>query len=77
MFLRPRMEAATEMSLKAFHLFFIGISVVLAAFMAAWATSQYRALHDGSYIATAVVSTLAGAGLAIYGVKFQRKVRGL
>ena len=31
------------MSLRAFHLLFIALSVVLAAFVAAWATGQYRA----------------------------------
>ena len=65
------------MSLKAFHLFFIAMSIVLAAFMAAWAVSQYRALHESSYIATAVVSAAAGAGLAVYGAKFQRKASRL
>jgi len=65
------------MSLKAFHLFFIAISIILAAFVAAWATSQYRALHDGGYLAAAAGSALAGAALAVYAVKFQRKVRHL
>lgn len=71
------MAAATDMSLKAFHLFFIGACIILAAFVAAWAAGQYRALHDASYIATAAGSVVAGAGLAVYGAKFQRKVRGL
>lgn len=65
------------MSLKAFHLLFIALSIVLAAFMAAWAASQYRALHDGSYIATAVISSAAGIGLGVYATKFRRKVRRL
>jgi hypothetical protein len=65
------------MSLKAFHLLFIALSIVLAAFMAAWAANQYRALHETGYIATAVVSAAAGAGLAVYVTKFRRKVRGL
>ena len=65
------------MSLKTFHLVFIALSIVLAAFMAAWATSQYRAVHDASYLATAGVSAIAGAGLAIYAARFQRKARRL
>ena len=65
------------MSLKAFHLFFIALSIVLAAFVAAWATSQYRLLHDATYIVTAVVSAGAGAGLAVYVTRFQRKTRGM
>ena len=65
------------MSLKAFHLFFIAISIVLAAFMAAWATSQYRALHDAGYLATAAGSALAGAALSVYAAKFRRKAKQL
>lgn len=61
------------MSLKAFHLFFIAMSVILAAFTAAWAVAQYRAVHDAGYIATCAVSALMGAGLIVYGVKFQRR----
>ena len=34
------------MSLRAFHLFFIALSIVLAAFCAAWAVGQYRAMHE-------------------------------
>jgi hypothetical protein len=65
------------MSLKAFHLFFIGVSIVLAAFTAAWATGQYRAVHDAGYLVTAAGCVLAGAGLAVYGARFQKKVRQL
>ena len=65
------------MSLKAFHLFFIGVSIVLAAFVAAWAAGEYRVLHDPVYVATAVACTAAGAGLAMYAVRFQRKARRL
>jgi hypothetical protein len=64
-------------SLKAFHLFFIAMSVILAAFTAAWAVAQYRATPDASYVATGAVSALAGAGLVVYGAKFQRRARRL
>src|SRR5947209_3813463 len=52
-------------------------SIVLAAFMAAWAASQYRAVHDAGYLATAAASLVAGAGLAVYAARFQRKARRL
>jgi hypothetical protein len=65
------------MSLKAFHLFFIALSVVLIAFTAAWAAAQYREVHEAGYVVTAVGLALAGAALTIYGVKFQRKARRL
>jgi hypothetical protein len=65
------------MGLRAFHLFFIGLSVVLAAFTAAWAVGQYRAGHQGVFILTAVLSIVAACGLAAYGTAFQRKTRNL
>jgi hypothetical protein len=65
------------MSLRAFHLFFIAMSVILLAFMAAWAAGQYRELHQAVYVATAIGSAAAGAGLAVYAAKFQRKARRL
>lgn len=65
------------MSLRAFHLLFIALSVVLAAFFAAWAAGQYRLEHEVGY-AVAAVAALAGAGmLAVYGAMFQRKTRNL
>jgi hypothetical protein len=71
------MGPATEMSLKAFHLFFIGACVLLAAFVATWAMGQYRVQHDGGYMATVVGAVVTGVGLAVYGAMFQRKARRL
>jgi hypothetical protein len=65
------------MSLRSFHLFFIAISAVLAAFCAAWAVAQYRVEPSASYAAGAVVSTLCVGALAVYGTIFQRKTRKL
>jgi predicted Kef-type K+ transport protein len=65
------------MSLRAFHLLFIALSVVLAAFVAAWAASQYRLAHDIGYALTGVLAVAFAAGLAVYGAKFQQKTRNL
>ena len=65
------------MSLRAFHLFFIAASVVLAAFVAAWAGQQYRAQHEVTYAVTAFAALASGAGLAVYGAAFQKKTRRL
>ena len=65
------------MSLRAFHLLFIAVSVVLAAFCAAWAMGQYRVEHQAALVVTAVGSVLAAGGLAVYGTIFQRKTRNL
>jgi hypothetical protein len=53
------------------------MSVILAAFMAAWAVGQYRVAHETGYIATSALSVAAAIGLAVYGVAAERKVRGL
>ena len=65
------------MSLRAFHLFFISVSAVMAAFCSAWAFSQFRADHQVIYGAGAALSALSVAGLAAYGAAFQRKTRHL
>lgn len=65
------------MSLRAFHLFFIAASVVLAAFFAAWAAGQYQTSHEWAYVVTGALALAAGVGLGIYGTKFQRKTRHL
>jgi glucose uptake protein GlcU len=65
------------MSLRAFHLFFIALSVVLAAFCGAWALGQYQAAHEVSYVLAGVVCFASGVGLAAYGAAFQRKTRNL
>ena len=65
------------MSLRAFHLLFIALSVVLAAFFAAWAVGEYRSAHDLSYALVGVMSLASGAGLAAYGAAFRRKTRHL
>jgi len=65
------------MSLRAFHLFFIAVSVLLAAFVAAWAMGQYRLEHEGVYLLWTVGAIVAGGGLTVYGAAFQRKTRHL
>jgi hypothetical protein len=65
------------MSLRAFHLFFISLSVVLAAFVGAWAAQQYQATHSTTYALAALGSLLSGIGMAVYGAAFQRKTRRL
>jgi hypothetical protein len=65
------------MSLRAFHLLFISLSVMLAAFSAAWAVGQYRIDHDAIYVVTTVAAVATAAGLMWYGTAFQRKTRNL
>jgi len=65
------------MSLRMFHLFFIALSVMLAAFFAAWASGQYRLEHEAVYAAASVGGLAACVGLAVYGAAFRRKTRNL
>jgi hypothetical protein len=65
------------MGLRAFHLFFIAVSIVLAAFVAAWSAGEYRAAHEVGYAAGAAGSIVSAIGLAWYGAAFQRKTRRL
>jgi phosphate/sulfate permease len=65
------------MSLKAFHLVFISVCVVLMAFVAAWASQQFMTGRAATYAVTAAGALAIGAGLAFYGAAFQRKTRRL
>jgi Na+/citrate or Na+/malate symporter len=65
------------MSLRAFHLLFIALSIVLAAFLAAWAVGQYRIGHDVAYLGACAASLGTAGGLAVYAVAFQRKTRNM
>jgi len=65
------------MSLRAFHVLFITMSVILTAFVAAWAAGQYQTAHDVTYAAGGVLSLASGVALAFYGAAFLRKTKGL
>ena len=63
------------MSLKAFHIFFITVSVLLALGFAAWSINGY--LHEGEpmMLVAGIISFLAGVLLVRYGVRFLRKLK--
>ena len=65
------------MTLRMFHLFFIALSIILAAFCGAWAVEQYRARPDALFILTAAGSIAGALGLVAYAAAFQRKTRNL
>lgn len=65
------------MSLKAFHLLFIALSVVLAVFVAAWAVGQYQLEHEVQYLVTSIVALAASGSLVAYGTIFRRKTKDL
>jgi membrane protein implicated in regulation of membrane protease activity len=63
------------MSLRAFHLLFIALSVILTVFFAVWSAGQYQTAHSAGFALTGVVSLACGVALTVYGTAFQRKTR--
>ncbi|MBZ5556604.1 MAG: hypothetical protein LAO77_04945 [Acidobacteriia bacterium] len=63
------------MSLRAFHLLFIAVSVMLTVFFAVWAAAQYNVAHHAGFAVTGVASLACGVALTVYGTAFQRKTR--
>ena len=63
------------MGLRAFHLVFISVCVVLMAFVAAWAGQEFMTGRAVTYAVTAAGALASGVGLALYGAAFQQKMR--
>ena len=63
------------MSLKFFHIFFIIVSILLSCGFAAWMFQSY--MHDNNLLTLlgGVASILVGIALAMYGVRFLRKLK--
>ncbi len=62
------------MSLKAFHLVFIVLAIVLAGGVGVWAWG-HRAAGGTLYQGLAVVCFLAAAALVVYGIWFVKKLK--
>ena len=58
------------MSLRGFHLFFIAVSILLSAWVGAWAVER-------SAWGLAAVFFVAGTALVIYGLRVRRKLAAL
>lgn len=63
------------MSLRAFHLVFIAVSVALCAFVAAWGLREWQGHHSGGALAMAVIFFASGVALIGYGVHAVRRFR--
>lgn len=63
------------MSLKAFHIFFIVVSILFAFGFGAWGLRAHEAGLDGMILGLSLVSLVAGIGLIVYLVFFLRKLR--
>jgi steroid 5-alpha reductase family enzyme len=66
-----------SLSLRSFHVFFIAVSVLLSAGVAAWGVRSWRATGSGSDLAFGGMFLGVGIVLALYGVRVRRKLRDL
>jgi hypothetical protein len=65
------------MSLKAFHLFFIALSIVLAFGFGLWGVNLYSLDGRISDLALGLFSFAGGGALVVYGVKTLQRFRRL
>ena len=63
------------MSLKAFHIFFVGVSALTAFGFAAWLFNGSTTNGGVGYVIGGILSIVAGIALILYGVRFLRKLK--
>ncbi len=65
------------MSLKAFHIFFIALSIVLSIGVGSWGISNYLASDESGSLALGVLFCLSGFALLVYGRGFLKKMKDI
>ena len=65
------------MSLKAFHVFFIAVSILLAMLVGGWGVRQFMIDESVEGLAVGVFFFAFGFVLLAYGLKFVRKISEL
>ncbi|MER3523150.1 MAG: hypothetical protein C4326_03575 [Ignavibacteria bacterium] len=63
------------MSLKAVHIFFITLSILLALGFAAWEIQRYIATGELVDLISGIFSFVIAVGLIVYGLYFLRKLK--
>jgi len=63
------------MSLKAFHIVFIGVAIVFCFGFAVWCYMQFTGGGTGWHLAGAIFSTVLGVGLVYYANRFLHKLK--
>ena len=65
------------MSLRFFHVLFIGISSLMALGLGLWSIDAWRNEGSIAWLALAVIALAGGGGLVVYGNRFLQKTRKL
>jgi glucose uptake protein GlcU len=63
------------MSLKAFHIVFIALSILLSFFCGFWFLREYASDRHGTFLVAGVLFFVAGVGLICYGKSVLRKLK--
>ncbi len=63
------------MSLKAFHIFFIVMSIAITVGFGVWATLDFAQSGSWVHLSLGMGSFVASVALAVYGVWFLRKLK--
>jgi len=63
------------MSLKAVHIFFISVSVLLAIGFSGWLFQQYQANGNNMFVVFSFLSLMSGISLVFYGIRFLKKLK--
>ncbi|MSR43060.1 MAG: hypothetical protein EXS29_05435 [Pedosphaera sp.] len=65
------------MSLKAFHIIFVAVSVLLSLGLAAWGFHRFLTLGKSIHLLFGIGGLLAAAGLLVYGRYFLKKLKNI
>ncbi|MSR66642.1 MAG: hypothetical protein EXS24_04635 [Pedosphaera sp.] len=63
------------MSLKAFHIFFISISILIGLILAVWCGMRFHAGQGNVYLYSSIASVCACIALFIYARRFLKKLK--
>jgi flagellar biogenesis protein FliO len=64
-------------SLKAFHVFFVVVSTLLALGFGVWSVNEYSRAGQSGTLAMGVASFIAAVALVVYGFWFLRKLKNV
>jgi len=63
------------MSLKAFHIFFIAVSVLLSFGIGVWGVYYHFTIGNVGFLVMGLVSFVIGVVLVVYGINFLHKLK--
>ncbi|MBX2992752.1 MAG: hypothetical protein KF749_16495 [Bacteroidetes bacterium] len=63
------------MSLKAFHIIFIGVSALLAFGFALWLINGFATGGNTLQLVAGIASVVVASGLVVYGIRFMKRLK--